>query len=72
MFGGRASQPEKQAASTSQFGVFETETLHTKTDFKKLMVLYSEWIEFVHLGKPPKKQILDMDIAVGETFGQQE
>jgi len=30
--GGRASQPEKQAASTSEVGCFETKTLSTKSN----------------------------------------
>ena len=30
VFGGRASQPDKQAASSSEVGRFETETLSTK------------------------------------------
>src|SRR3990172_6412596 len=35
--GGRASQPEKRAASTSEVGRFETETLSTKRNLKALM-----------------------------------
>jgi hypothetical protein len=37
--GGRASQPEKQAASTSEVGRFETETLSTKRNLTALMNL---------------------------------
>jgi hypothetical protein len=37
--GGRASQPEKQAASTSEVGRFETEILSTKENLTALMNL---------------------------------
>ena len=70
--GGRASQPEKQAASTSEVGRFETEILSTKANIKKLMDLSGEWIDKVHGRKPPKRLILDMDSSVSETYGQQE
>jgi len=43
--GGRASQPEKQAASTSEVGRFETKILRTKANIKKLMDLSGEWID---------------------------
>ncbi len=70
--GGRASQPEKQAASTSEVGRFETEILSRKINLKKLMDLSGEWIDRVHQRKPPNKLILDMDSSVSETYGQQE
>jgi hypothetical protein len=70
--GGRASQPEKQAASTSEIGRFETEILSRKANIKKLMDLSGEWIDKVHQRKPPKRLILDMDSSVSETYGQQE
>ena len=70
--GGRASQPEKRAASMSEVGRFETEMLSTKANIKKLMDLSGEWIDSVHQRKPPKKLILDMDSSVSETYGQQE
>jgi hypothetical protein len=46
--GGRASQPEKQAASTSEVGRFETETLSTKRNLTALMNLSGQWIDTVH------------------------
>ncbi len=70
--GGRASQPEKRAASMSEVGRFETEMLSTKINLKKLMDLSGEWIDRVHQRKPSKKLILDMDSSVSETYGQQE
>ena len=70
--GGRASQPDKQAASTSEVGRFETEILSTKANIKKLMDLSGEWIDKVHGRKPPKRLILDMDSSMSETYGEQE
>ena len=70
--GGRASQPDKQAASTSEVGRFETAILSTKANIKKLMDFSGEWIDIVHGRKPPKRLILDMDSSVSETYGQQE
>ncbi len=70
--GGRASQPEKQAASTSEVGRFETEILSIGSNVMKLMDLSGKWIDKVHQRKPPKRLILDMDSSVSETYGQQE
>jgi hypothetical protein len=70
--GGRASQPEKQAASTSEVGRFETETLSTKSNLTALMDLSGHWIDKVHKRRPLKQLILDLDSSVSETFGKQE
>jgi len=70
--GGRAGRPEKQAASMSEVGRFETGMLGTQANIKRLMDLSGEWIDMVHQRKPPKKLILDMDSSVSETYGQQE
>jgi Transposase DDE domain group 1 len=70
--GGRASQPEKQAASASEVGRFETETLSTKSNLTALMHLSGQWIDAVHRRKPLKELILDMDSSVSETYGRQE
>ena len=70
--GGKASQPEKQAASTSEVGRFETEMLSTKNNLTALMKLSGRWIDTVHERKPLKKLILDMDSSVSETYGQQQ
>ena len=43
--GGRAREPEKQAASTSEVGRFETETLSTKSNLTALMDLSGHWID---------------------------
>jgi hypothetical protein len=70
--GGRASQPEKQAASTSEVGRFETETLSTKSNLSALMDLSGHWIDQVHQRQPLKQLILDLDSSVSETYGKQE
>jgi DDE family transposase len=70
--GGRVSQPEKQAASTSEVGRFETETLSTKSNLTALMDLSGQWIDQVHQRQPPKELILDLDSSVSETYGKQE
>ena len=45
--GGRASWPEKQAASTSEVGRFETDLLSTKRNLMALMDLSGQWIDTV-------------------------
>jgi hypothetical protein len=70
--GGRAREPEKQAASTSEVGRFETETLSTKSNLTALMDLSGHWIDKVHQRQPLKQLILDLDSSVSETFGKQE
>jgi Transposase DDE domain group 1 len=70
--GGRASQPEKQAASASEVGRFETETLSTKSNLTALMDLSGHWIDKVHQRQPMKQLILDLDSSLSETFGKQE
>ncbi len=70
--GGRASQPNKQAASISEVGRFETEILSKKCNLRTLMNLSGRWIDTVHQRKPPKELILDLDSSVSETYGEQE
>jgi hypothetical protein len=62
--GGRASQPEKQAASASEVGRFETDILSTKCNLAALMKLSGQWIDQVHRRQPFKLLILDMDSSV--------
>ena len=53
--GGRASQQDQQAASSSEIGRFETEILSTKSNLKKLIDLPGNWIDRVHQRQPPKE-----------------
>jgi hypothetical protein len=68
--GGRAK--ERQAASTSQMGRFETEILTAKRNRKALMNLPGMWIDRVHERCALDKLILDLDSSVSETYGRQE
>lgn len=70
--GGRASQLEKHAASTSEVGPFETDTLSTKCNLTALMKLSGQWIDQVHRRQLLKQLILDMDSSVSETYGRQQ
>ena len=70
--GGRASQPEKQAASASEVGRFETDMLSRKHNLTALMNLSGQWIDKVHQRQPLNQLILDMDSSVSETYGEQE
>ena len=68
--GGRAK--DRQAASTSQMGRFETEILPAGKNFKSLMTLSGIWIDRVHEHCALDKLILDLDSSVSETYGRQE
>ena len=70
--GGRAALPDKEAASTSGVGRFETETLSTKSNLTALIHLSGRWIDKVHERKPLKELILDLDSSVSETYGRQQ
>lgn len=68
--GGRAK--DRQAASTSQMGRFETELLTAGKNVKALMNLSGMWIDRVHEHCDLDKLILDLDSSVSETYGRQE
>jgi len=68
--GGKAV--ERQAASTSQMGRFETEHLASDENFAALSDLSGIWIDRVHDRRPPKMIILDIDSSVSPTHGEQE
>jgi hypothetical protein len=72
LVGGKASQPKKQAASTSEVRRFETAMLSIKNNLKAIMNLSGRWIDTVHERKPLKALILDMDSSVSETYGEQQ
>jgi hypothetical protein len=46
--GGRTSQPDKQAAPSSEVGRFETETLSSRRNLTVLMNLSGRWVDNVH------------------------
>jgi hypothetical protein len=68
--GGKAV--ERQAASTSQMGRFETELLASDANIEALADMNGMWIDKVHDRRPPKMIILDMDSSVSPTHGEQE
>jgi hypothetical protein len=68
--GGRAA--DKQAASTSQVGRFETDVLTHPDNLDALMNMPGQWVDLICQRRPIKKLILDMDSSVSETYGQQE
>ena len=70
--GGRAAQADKEAASTSGVGRFETEIVSDRRNLTALMNLSGQWIDKVHRRQPLKELILDMDSSVSETYGEQE
>jgi hypothetical protein len=63
---------DRDAASSSQMGRFETEWLATEDNLKALAGLYGVWIDRVHDRKPPDGIVLDMDSSVSPTYGVQE
>ena len=67
--GGKAV--ERQAASTSQMGRFETELLASDANVEVLANMNEAWIDRVHDRRPPKMIILDMDSSVSPTHGEQ-
>jgi hypothetical protein len=63
---------DRDAASSSQMGRFETEWLATEANLKALADLCGAWIDRVHDRKQPDGIILDMDSSVSPTYGAQE
>ena len=70
--GGRAARADKEAASSSGVGRFETEMLSQRHNLTALMNLSGQWIDQVLRRRPLKELILDMDSSVSETYGQQQ
>jgi len=68
--GGRAC--ERNAASTSQMGRFETEVLTQNDNLAMLTKLPGMWIDRLRERRPMRELILDMDSSVSETHGEQE
>jgi hypothetical protein len=68
--GGRAC--ERNAASTSQMGRFETEVLTQEDNLAMLTKLPGMWIDQLRKRRPMRELILDMDSSVSETHGEQE
>jgi Transposase DDE domain group 1 len=63
---------DRQAASTSQMGRFETAWLTSEANLAVLADLSGAWIDRVHARRPQSTVVLDMDSSVSETHGAQE
>ena len=63
---------DRQAASTSQMGRFETGWLTSEANLAALADLSGAWIDRVHARPPQTTTVPDMDSSVGETRGAQE
>ena len=68
--GGKAV--EREAASTSQMGRFETEWLASDVNLAALFDLPGRWIDRVRGRGSPATIVLDMDSSVSPTHGEQE
>ena len=68
--GGKAV--EREAASTSQMGRFETEWLASDENLAALIDLPGRWIDRVRGRGSPATIVLDMDSSVSPTHGEQE
>jgi hypothetical protein len=68
--GGRAITGS--AASASQMGRFETEWLTRPENLAALTDLPGRWVDRVHVRRPPKTIVLDMDSSESPTYGEQE
>jgi hypothetical protein len=63
---------DRQAASTSQMGRFETGWLTSEANLTALSDLSGAWVDRVHARRPQTTIVLDMDSSVSETHGAQE
>jgi hypothetical protein len=68
--GGRAR--DHAAASTSEIGRFETDTLTSRENLNRLMDLPGQWIDRAHRHRRLTRIVLDMDSSVSETYGHQQ
>ena len=62
--GCRAAQVDKEAASPSGVGHFETEMISQPHHLTALMNLSGQWTDKVHQYKPLHEMILDIDSSV--------
>ena len=63
---------ERKAASTSEIGRFETETLTEEKNLKGLAQMNSHWVERAMAHTQHRRVILDMDSSESPVHGQQE
>ena len=63
---------DRQAASTSQMGRFETESLTVNANLAAPANLSAVWIDRVHARRPQTTIVLDIDSTFSEMHGAQE
>jgi hypothetical protein len=63
---------ERKAASTSEMGRFETETLTEEKNLKGLTQMNAQWVEGAMAHTQHRRVILDMDSSESPVHGQQE
>ncbi len=63
---------DRNAASTSEMGRFETEILTAKDVLNGLPRLNTQWVEGAMAHTPHQRVILDMDSSEGQVHGHQE
>ncbi len=63
---------ERKAASTSEIGRFETETLTEEKNLKGLAQMNSHWVDRAMAHTQHRRVILDMDSSESPVHGQQE
>jgi hypothetical protein len=68
--GGRAR--DHAAASTSEVGRFETETLTTRANLNRLTDLSGRWIERANRHRKRTRIVRDRDGSVGATYGRRQ
>jgi hypothetical protein len=68
--GGRAT--DREAASTSEMGRFETDMLTQSENLNALMELAGRWIDRANARAEQKKIVLDMDSSESPVYGEQE
>jgi hypothetical protein len=66
------SGSDHNAASASEMGRFETETLTEEKNLKGLAQMNSQWVEGAMVHTPHRRVILDMDSSESPVHGQQE
>ena len=63
---------ERKAASTSEMGRFETESLTQENNLQGLARMNAQWVERAMAHTPHRRVILDMDSSESPVHGQQE
>ncbi len=63
---------DRNAASTSEMGRFETETLTQEDNLKGLALMNPQWVKCAMTHTPHRRVILDMDSSESPVHGQRQ